>query len=86
MQAENVDLDFLARQAKQGIDEMRQIRKELADMMRLVVSTYDLTRRAERRQGELRDDIELMMKMELGGALAYPDIDRKLACADRAGR
>ncbi|MBU4531388.1 MAG: hypothetical protein KUA43_14595 [Hoeflea sp.] len=44
--------------------------KELADMMRLVNANYELTRRIERRQGELRDDVELMVKMELGGSLA----------------
>jgi hypothetical protein len=29
-----------------------------------------MTRRVERRHGELRDDLELTVKMELGGALA----------------
>jgi hypothetical protein len=42
----------------------------MADMMRLLNATYDLTRRVERRETELRDDVELMIKMEIGGSLA----------------
>ena len=70
MTTEAVGLEFLAKQAKLNMDEMRQIPKDLADMMRLVNATYELARRVERRQNELRDDIELMVKMELGGSLA----------------
>ena len=70
MTTEAVGLEFLAKQAKLNMGEMRQIRKDLADMMRRVNATYELTRRVERRQNELRDDIELMVKMELGGSLA----------------
>lgn len=67
---EAVSLEFLATQAKLNMEEMRLVRKELTDMMRLINGNYELTRRIERRQGELRDDIELMVKMELGGSLA----------------
>lgn len=70
MTTETVSLDFLAKQAKSNMDEMRLVRKDLADMMRLLNGSYELTRRIERRQGELRDDMELMVKMELGGSLA----------------
>lgn len=70
MPDDTVTLDFLARQSKQTLDEMRHIRKDLADMTKLVVSGYELTRRVERRQTELRDDIEIMVKMELSGSLA----------------
>ncbi|MGL3606413.1 hypothetical protein ACSV9I_07865 [Rhizobium sp. G187] len=69
MTTESVSLDFLARQAKTRIDEMRPMRKDLGDVLRLVNGVYDLTRRPERRQVELRDDLELTIKMELGGAL-----------------
>lgn len=68
--ANQVSLDFIAKQAKLNMDELRHIRKDMADMMRLVTATYELTRRVERRQSELRDDIELVVKMELGGSLA----------------
>lgn len=70
MTTENVSLDFLAKQSKLQIEELRLLRKDMGDMMRLVNATYDLTRRVERRENELRDDIELMVKMELGGSLA----------------
>lgn len=70
MSDEAVDLPFLARQSQWTLEERRQLRKDFTEMMRLVVSGHDLTRRVERRQTELRDDLELMIKMELGEALA----------------
>jgi Mg2+ and Co2+ transporter CorA len=70
MTTDNISLDFLAKQSKLQIEELRQLRKDMADMMRLLNATYDLTRRVERRETELRDDVELMIKMELGGSLA----------------
>jgi Mg2+ and Co2+ transporter CorA len=70
MSTDNISLDFLATQSKLQIEELRQVRKDMADMMRLLNATYDLTRRVERRETELRDDVELMIKMEIGGSLA----------------
>ena len=70
MSIDSVSLDFLAKQAKIQMEDMRLLRKDVAELMRLLTATYDLTRRVERREMELRDDIELMVKMELGGALA----------------
>lgn len=70
MTTDNISLDFLAKQSKLQIEELRLFRKDMGDMMRLLNATYDLTRRVERRENELRDDIELMVKMELGGSLA----------------
>ncbi len=70
MSTETVSLEFLAKQAKLNMDEIRTLRRDLSDMMRLLNANYELTRRIERREGELRDDLELMVKMELGGSLA----------------
>lgn len=70
MSTETISLEFLAKQAKLNMDELRLLRKDVSDMMRLLNATYELTRRVERREGELRDDIELMIKMEIGGSLA----------------
>lgn len=70
MTTDNLSLDFLAKQSKLQIEEVRLLRKDMGDMMRLLNATYDLTRRVERRENELRDDIELMVKIELGGSLA----------------
>lgn len=67
MSDEAVDLQFLARQSQWTLEERRQLRKDFNEMMHLVVSGHDLTRRVESRQTELRDDLELMIKMELGG-------------------
>ncbi|WP_377289032.1 hypothetical protein [Rhizobium sp. SG2393] len=77
MTTETISLEFLARQAKVQMDEMRLIRQEMAGLrndmagvLRLVTANYELTRRVERRETELRDDIELMIKMEIGGSFA----------------
>lgn len=70
MTTDAVSLDFLAKQSKTQLEEMRLLRQDMASMMRLLTATYELTRRVERRETELRDDIELMVKMELGGTLA----------------
>jgi hypothetical protein len=93
MTTDTISLDFLAQQSRLQIEELRQVRKDLADMMRQLNGTYDLTRRVERRETELRDDIELMVKMELGGALAnmQTSIDHALSrieasISDVAGR
>lgn len=77
----NVDLQFLAKQHQRMLDETRLLRKEVGEVMKLVVSGYKLTRRVERRQSEMRDDLEVMIKMELGGALAnvQPSIENSLA-------
>jgi hypothetical protein len=83
-----VDLQFLAKQRQKAIDEMRQLRKEHADLMRLVVSGHELTRRVERRQNELRDDLEVLIRMEIGGAMANMQaaIEASLAWMDEQSR
>lgn len=70
MTQDTLSLEFLARQSKLQMEEMRELRKDMANMMALLNATYEQTRRAERRHMELRDDIEVMVKMELGGTLA----------------
>jgi Mg2+ and Co2+ transporter CorA len=70
MADETVDLQFLARQGRQMLDEARQLRQEHVEMMRLLTATYEMARRVERRQAETRDDLELMLKMEIKGTLA----------------
>lgn len=65
-----VDLSFLARQMQNLMDEMRHLRKDVAEVRQLTVQTYEFARRAERRQAELRDDLEVAIKMEFGGNFA----------------
>lgn len=48
MTTDNISLDFLAQQSKLQMEELHQVRKDLADMMRLLNGTYDLARRIER--------------------------------------
>lgn len=86
MSTETISVEFPAQQAKLNMDELRLLRKDVSDMMRLLNATYELTRRVERREGELRDDIELMIKMEIGGSLAniQTSLDGSLARIENA--
>lgn len=71
MVEDNVDLGFIARLLQKNNDEFRGLRKEVADVRRLCVQTYDYMRRGDRHHSELRDDLELMLKMEIGGAMTH---------------
>ena len=70
MADEVVTLELLARLCQQTVQETRALRKEVADVRTLSLQTVEYARRIERRVGEQRDDLELMIKAELGGALA----------------
>ncbi|MGZ9083924.1 MAG: hypothetical protein ACXW3U_17830 [Rhodoplanes sp.] len=67
---ETVTLDLLARLCEQTLREARALRKQVADVRTLSLQSIEYARRIERRMGEQRDDLELMIKAELGGALA----------------
>jgi Mg2+ and Co2+ transporter CorA len=71
MANETVDLQFLARQGQMMLEEAHNIRKENVEMMRPLTATYEMARRVERRQAETRDDLELMLKMEIKGSFAH---------------
>lgn len=71
MVEDNVDLGFIAKLLQKNNEEFRSLRKEVTDIRTLCIQTYDYLRRAERHQSELRDDLELTIKMEVGGAIAY---------------
>ena len=51
------------------LEILKEIRKEVRDVRSLLLQTVDHTRRIERRVTEQRDDLELMIKSELMGAL-----------------
>jgi hypothetical protein len=77
MADEVITLEFLARLCQQTLLEARELRKEVADVRTLSLQTIDYARRIERRVGEVdrrvgeqRDDLELMIKAELSGSLA----------------
>ena len=67
----NIDLRFLAEQVQTLIGESRRVGKEVADLRTLTLQQVDYTRRVERRVSEMRDDLEIMIKMEFGGAFAH---------------
>ena len=66
-----IDVTLLATLARQTLEEMRQMRRELADVRTLTLHTSDYVRRLDRRMGELRDDLEMMLKSEIMGALTH---------------
>jgi hypothetical protein len=66
-----ITLEFLARLCQQTLQETRALRGEVADLRRLALQTIDYVRRLDRRMGEQRDDLELMIKAELSGGMAY---------------
>jgi len=74
---ETVTLELLAKLVQKSIDEGRQHRKDMLELKQLHVAQYETIKRTdrridglERRISDLRDELELTIKMELGGALA----------------
>ncbi len=70
MADETITLEFLARLCRQTLQEARALRKDVADVRTLSLQTIEYAPRIERRMSEQRDDLELMIKAELGGSLA----------------
>lgn len=75
--AETVDLRFLGAQAEKSLDELKRMRRDLNEVRSLSVGAADLSRRLDRRFdetnqriSELKDDLELILKAEIGGRLA----------------
>ena len=68
---ENVDLNLLAKLCQQTLAELRSLRTDVNDVRHLVLQNVDYTRRVERRMGEIGDDLELMIKAEIGGRFAH---------------
>lgn len=66
-----VDLRLLAKLGQKANDEIRTLRKEVADIRTLSLQTYDCVKRLERRFSEMRDDLELTIKVEFGGGIAH---------------
>jgi hypothetical protein len=88
MADEVITLELLARLCQQTLQEARALRKEVADVRTLGLQTVEYARRIERRGGEIerrvgeqRDDLELMIKAELSGALANMQTQLRTICA-----
>ncbi|WP_108395632.1 hypothetical protein [Devosia submarina] len=67
---DSISLDFIARQQSQLLDELRLLRQESRDIRKAFTGISEHFSRQERRIGDLRDDLEGMIKLELGGAVA----------------
>jgi len=81
-----VSLDLIGKIVLDMQGELRALRTEQHDMRSLLLLMSDQTRRLERHIGELRDELELMLKAELMGRLGNfeTQIERRLdALAER---
>ncbi|WP_375452755.1 hypothetical protein [uncultured Devosia sp.] len=67
---ETVNLEFLGRQQTQLLDEIRALRQESRDIRKSFVGVSEHFSRQERRLGDFREDLESIVKVELGGAMA----------------
>ena len=63
-------LDFISRQYTQLLEEVKAGRAENREVRRTFTLISDYFPRQERRFIELRDDVETMIKIEVGGAIA----------------
>lgn len=68
--SENVDLNFLAKLCQKTLTEVGSLRKEVSDLRTLTLQHIDYTRRMDRRMTEMKDDLELIFKAEIGGRLS----------------
>jgi predicted nucleic acid-binding Zn-ribbon protein len=67
---ETVNLEFLSRQQSQLLEEIRGLRQESRDVRKSFVGVSEHFSRQERRLTDLREDLESIIKLELGGAVA----------------
>ena len=69
MPQDTVNIQFFGKQLQGLIEETRHLRKEVSDVRSLTLQTYEFSKRVERRNAELKDDLEITIKVELGGGL-----------------
>jgi hypothetical protein len=67
--AETVDLTFLGKQTEQALAELRRLHRELADVRTLTLQGAEQGRRLERSILDLRDELALLLKIEIDGRL-----------------
>ncbi len=71
------------------LEQLRAIRRDIADVRTLTLQNSDYIRRLDRRMSELRDDLEMMVKSELMGRLGHFEtvIEQRLdALGERIGQ
>ncbi len=69
MSDEPITLEFIGRTMLAMQAEMREMRREVADLRSLVLLTVDQVRRTDRHVVELRDELELIIKAEVMGRI-----------------
>ena len=67
---ETVDLEFLGRQQTQLLEEIRLLRQDSRDIRKSFVGVSEHFSRQGRRLSDWREDLESMVKVELGGSIA----------------
>ena len=82
---DNVSLEFLGRQQVVLLDEMKEMRREMRIIRQSFISISEHFSRQERRIGELRDDFQTMLRMEIGGAIANLETRLENYVDDRFG-
>ena len=89
---DTISLEFLARQQVVLLDEMKGFRDEMKEMRRDMreirqgfIGISELYTRQERRVTDLRDDVQTMIKMEIGGAIANLETRLEIYIDDRIG-
>lgn len=71
MSQETIDCSFLAKLGQETFDELKLLRGEVAEIRTLSLQSYEFVKRVERRQTEMREDLELAVTMELGGCVGH---------------
>jgi chaperonin cofactor prefoldin len=83
--SEVVDLTALFTICERTLDETRAMRRELRDVREFAIRGVDYTRRLERRIEELKDDLEVLIKGEIGGRLAHLQTELENDIAHQVG-
>lgn len=65
-----VSLDFLSRKFDQLIDQQRQLRDDMRQVLENQVLAQRTVTNLDRRLSDVKDELELTIKMEIGGRLA----------------
>jgi predicted nucleic acid-binding Zn-ribbon protein len=82
----DVSLEMLQSLMRQMLDEQKAARKEAADVRGLVLALTDQVRRLDRRVGEVRDDIEVMLRAEIMGRLGNAERDAEARISELEAR
>lgn len=86
MAAETVDLTFLVQQQKLLLQELQALRQETRQVRAAFSNISEHFTRQERRLTDLREDVETMIKLEIGGAIANLETRFETNLAEQTNR